>query len=377
MANLDELYDLSYTGPQIQQILDEANKLLLGVYATQAWVTSRGYITSSALNGYATQQWVGQQGYITSSTLSYYATKQWVQDQGYLTSASLSASYVSIDNNGIYNHQVITDNQIYIYGNNSDNGGLVICDANQQVLGVLSANISEKLTWNDALVVMVSDLSGYSYGYSVYGGLTSEHSSVGANEYVRFSMPFTFDSSDGGTVIPAFLPLSGGTINGNLRLQDQGTSTGYVKQYFQIGGSGVNYYFEGYYADGSPASADINFNLQGTVKANGTILTSDSRLKNIVSNETLSSDSIATMPLVKFSWKNDERKRVHFGSIAQDWQKIIPEVVEEDKNGMLSLNYDAAAMAAGVTACREIVRLKKEISELKSFINSNIGNYED
>jgi len=34
-------------------------------YATQQWVTDKGYITSSALTGYATQSWVQQQGYLT------------------------------------------------------------------------------------------------------------------------------------------------------------------------------------------------------------------------------------------------------------------------------------------------------------------------
>ena len=34
-------------------------------YATQSWVTDKGYITSSALTGYATQSWVQQQGYLT------------------------------------------------------------------------------------------------------------------------------------------------------------------------------------------------------------------------------------------------------------------------------------------------------------------------
>ena len=38
-------------------------------YATEAWVTGRGYITSAALNGYATQSWVVGKGYATTSDL--------------------------------------------------------------------------------------------------------------------------------------------------------------------------------------------------------------------------------------------------------------------------------------------------------------------
>ena len=39
----------------------------LSSYATQSWVTGRGYLTSSSLSGYATQSWVQSQGYITTA----------------------------------------------------------------------------------------------------------------------------------------------------------------------------------------------------------------------------------------------------------------------------------------------------------------------
>ena len=83
-------------------------------YATQEWVESKGYLTSTgmsglatqswvssnflsttALNGYATQSWVNEQGYVTAETLPEgIATESWVQSwvnsQGYLTSTGLS-----------------------------------------------------------------------------------------------------------------------------------------------------------------------------------------------------------------------------------------------------------------------------------------------
>ena len=66
-------------------------------FATESWVQSQGYITSTGMSGLATQSWVESQGYLTSvpseyatksfvtSTLSDYATQSWVQSQGYLT----------------------------------------------------------------------------------------------------------------------------------------------------------------------------------------------------------------------------------------------------------------------------------------------------
>lgn len=97
----------------------------LSGYATEDWVTGRGYITDAALTGYATQAWVEGKnyltavpdeyvtsteltealgdyvtvdtlsgyGYITSAALNGYATQSWVQEQGYLT--AVPAEYVT------------------------------------------------------------------------------------------------------------------------------------------------------------------------------------------------------------------------------------------------------------------------------------------
>jgi len=71
----------------------------LSSYATQSYVTSQGYITSSALTGYATETYVTTQGYITSSALTGLATETYVTTQGYITSSALSGyateSYVT------------------------------------------------------------------------------------------------------------------------------------------------------------------------------------------------------------------------------------------------------------------------------------------
>ncbi len=44
----------------------------LAGYATETWVTGKGYLTSSSLTGYATQTWVENKGYALSSSLGNY-----------------------------------------------------------------------------------------------------------------------------------------------------------------------------------------------------------------------------------------------------------------------------------------------------------------
>lgn len=57
---------------------------------------------------------------------------------------------------------------------------------------------------------------------------------------------------------------------------------------------------------------------------------SDLRLKDIVSRDG---------NMIKFTWKDKRDELIHVGYIAQEIQKINPDQVNTDKNGMLSVNY--------------------------------------
>ena len=57
-------------------------------YATQSWVTSQGYITSTGLSGLATQSWVSS-NFLSTTALNGYATESWVESKGYVTAETL------------------------------------------------------------------------------------------------------------------------------------------------------------------------------------------------------------------------------------------------------------------------------------------------
>jgi Chaperone of endosialidase/Secretion system C-terminal sorting domain len=111
----------------------------------------------------------------------------------------------------------------------------------------------------------------------------------------------------------------------------------------------------------SPSCA---LDISGVAKANGVVLTSDSRLKENIVNLKNPLDSLFLMQGVTYNLKwpvvqstNSSRKdsigrsssnanvdsslysRRHVGFIAQDIQKIFPELVYADKNGILSIDY--------------------------------------
>ena len=85
-------------------------------------------------------------------------------------------------------------------------------------------------------------------------------------------------------------------------------------------------------------------------------------------------DRVLQLNGVNFTWRSDDTHSPDIGFIAQDVQKIFPELVVEDKNdGMLSVKY--MNMTAVLTEAikelhKELEEAKKEIEELKSIISA-------
>jgi hypothetical protein len=69
---------------------------------------------------------------------------------------------------------------------------------------------------------------------------------------------------------------------------------------------------------------------------NGTIQTSDRRLKTRISNLKYGLDEVMALRPVSYSWKSDLNSR-KIGLIAQDVQKIVPEVVSDEE--FMGMNY--------------------------------------
>lgn len=110
---------------------------------------------------------------------------------------------------------------------------------------------------------------------------------------------------------------------------------------------------------------------ENTIVSNRTITVySDERLKDIQYSVDLPAESIANIRSVAYKWnaRNDDGKysddKVYVGSIAQDWQRLIPELVRE-YNNTLTLDYTGAAIVSVISLAKEIVELKREIAKLK------------
>ena len=90
---------------------------------------------------------------------------------------------------------------------------------------------------------------------------------------------------------------------------------------------------------------------------------SDERKKIVSKEMVLDLDKIADAPSVLFKWKDQHEETEHVGTIAQYWQEVLPQVVCEDQEGNLSMQYGTAALVAVISVARELREIKKLLKD--------------
>lgn len=116
---------------------------------------------------------------------------------------------------------------------------------------------------------------------------------------------------------------------------------------------------------GLPLSYDLD--VSGSIRATGTVLqSSDERLKENIYIIDNASDRLESIDGVYFNWKNKEGRKT--GIIAQQVQKVLPEVVSEDNKGYLNVDYGGIVplLIEALKEHKNIINdLEKRISQLE------------
>ena len=118
-------------------------------------------------------------------------------------------------------------------------------------------------------------------------------------------------------------------------------------------------------------SPSYKLHVSGDIYATGGVTalvatSSDIRKKNVVSYDLpLTLNQIADAPTIKFTWKDKPNLGEQVGSIAQYWQKVLPQAIRTEKDDTLSLQYGVAALVATITTARKVVDHEKRICELE------------
>jgi hypothetical protein len=100
---------------------------------------------------------------------------------------------------------------------------------------------------------------------------------------------------------------------------------------------------------------------------------SDARHKDIIGDTGLTVEQIAEAPAIRFQWNDRDDQSVFAGSIAQYWQKVLPEVVQSQADGTLSLDYQVAALISSITVARKVMNHESRLQRLERMfaINEN------
>lgn len=93
---------------------------------------------------------------------------------------------------------------------------------------------------------------------------------------------------------------------------------------------------------------------------------SDQRLKERVVNVSYGASDLEKLRPVSFNWKGKTGEGVHLGFIAQEVQDVFPELVTEDKNKMLMVDYGALVPV-----------LVKVINEQQLVIDEQVSDIEE
>lgn len=120
---------------------------------------------------------------------------------------------------------------------------------------------------------------------------------------------------------------------------------------------------------------------EGNVTTTGTINgSSDARLKTNINTMTGSLDNILKLRGVTFNWKESSNPtKTQYGFIAQEVEKVFPDLVGTDSNGFKTVNYISVIPVlteAIKTQQEEIESLKSENEQLKSTLEQLLKRVE-
>ena len=135
-------------------------------------------------------------------------------------------------------------------------------------------------------------------------------------------------------------------------------------------------------ANGTSTTAPLNiFTIDetGIVTAKDYVQSSDQRLKTNSNTMTGALDNELKLRGVTFNWKDSKNNSLQHGFIAQEMEKIFPNLVGTDSNGFKTINYSGVIPVlteAIKTQQEEIESLKSENEQLKSTLEQLLQRVE-
>jgi hypothetical protein len=143
------------------------------------------------------------------------------------------------------------------------------------------------------------------------------------------------------------------------------TVMGSTVKAFWSEGSGSDIYFDSGNVGIGNTNPSYVLDVTGQARLTGGYTTSDQRWKKDIKAYTNGLKAVISLRPVTYEWRADEFPDMHFpegsdlGLIAQEVRKVLPELVSEDKDGYLSIEYGKLA-AVVIEAVKELKSEKDE-----------------
>ena len=305
---------------------------------------------TTALTGYATQTWVGQQGYITSSGNAASATKlknaRTIWGQSFDGTANVSGALSGATT-------ITASSDITTSGDLNGNGGVVKIEkqSGEPQLRFHTPGVA----WGNIRLNSSSQFCFYqAYESSSYAALNT--GSLGVHGYIAITNGQRIHQTEESGSI---LYIGSSNNYGWVRIQDVCSQDGNAgDDYWSIRTSGAAVFTSVY------------------SKTYVTAL-SDARHKDVIGDTGLTVEDIAKAPAIRFQWNDRDDKTVFAGSIAQYWQKVLPEVVQSQADDTLSLDYQVAALISSITVARKVMNHESRLQRLERMFAINEDDIED
>lgn len=230
------------------------------------------------------------------------------------------------------------------------------------------------LTVNGATVInntLQIGSTNYNYNMQLYGELHFNGSSTAYINYtaangIRSSENFLVGTSGSPktlTVYGASTLVGALSVGGNIGSDGNITAAGYLRADGAVYIGGGTQYIN-YVSANNGLHTNVGFYSDKYLVGFQNMSASDKRLKANLRDVQLSVSQIAAAPAVTFDWADRTRGR-GAGSIAQYWQRLLPENVHSFGEGWLSMEYGNIALVSSIILARKVQELEKQIEDLK------------
>jgi len=326
-----------------------------------------GYLFHGSYQGALPQTAWGM--YIPTNVGNYFRGKTYIGD--------LQNKVVEMSTNEIKlwsNRGGSGDTKGYLYLNQFDNGSggeLSLKDENNNTLSSIQLKRDGSIT-----VPSVSKITNTTQSTSVDTGALQVDGGVGVNK----------DLWVGGTIHGSVSGNVNGTASNADKLDGLDTSSsgnywGVIPKINSYGVMEVGKYIDFHNNDNDTSDYDVRLQVSGSnsltiigsLRVTGTIQEdSDERLKENIDNIDNPLDKLSGLRGVYFNKKSNPENR-ELGFIAQEVEKVVPELVYTDDNGMKSVAYQRT-VALLTEAVKEqqhkLEKQQKEIEELKLLVKT-------